>query len=305
MTLLSLVLSTVPATAAPVKIAAVTAKSSYSSGDVSYPADNVKDGKGATPWFEGDSGSGVGSWIEVDLGGTKTVTRLQVLAGDWSSGAGWTRANRPKEVEVKWSDETTTIWTLDDSYQMQTFTLPSPKATAKIRLKVNAIYSGSAFPDTAISEILVFDDSADANATIRQVTASSEFPADAESGYFAVQAADGVRDTFWCEGNKGTDGTGEWLQFTFDAPTRITAALICNGMCSTADVLKKGNAPSRATLTFSDGSTQVVDLKALMPLPQKVAFTPVTTSSVKLRIDGVRKGTEFDDACLSEVSFLK
>lgn len=294
-----------PADAAQVKIASVTAKSSYSSGGTNYPADNVKDGKGGTPWFEGDSGSGVGSWIEIDLGGPHNVTKLQLLAGDWSTGSGWTRANRPKELEVKWSDETTATWTLTDDYKIQTFTPPSAKSTSKIRLKINAIFNGTAFPDTAISEILVFDDAPDTIATVRNVTASSEFPADAEGAYYAVQAADGVRDTFWCEGNKTADGTGEWLEFTFDGPTKVSSLLVCNGMCSTPDILKKGNAPAKVTLQFSDGSTQAVELKALMPLPQKVAITPVTTSSVKLKIDSVRKGTEFDDACLSEVTFVK
>jgi hypothetical protein len=289
--------------AAPVKIASVSAKSSYATGDLSYPADNVKDGKASTPWFEGDPGSGVGSWIEVDLGGTKNVTKLQVLAGDWSGG--WSKANRPKELEVRWSDGTTAIWTLGDDYRLQTFVPPTPKATSTIRLKINSIYNGSAFPDTSISEILVFDDAADTNATIKQVNASTEFPADTEGAYYATQAADGVRDTYWCEGNKTGNGQGEWLEFVFDAPTRISAMSVCNGMCTTSETLKKGNAPSRVTLTFSDGSTQQLDLKALMPLPQKVTLTPVTTSSVKMRIDEIRKGTEYDDTCLSEVSFVK
>ncbi|MEQ1502092.1 MAG: discoidin domain-containing protein [Myxococcota bacterium] len=293
-----------PAFAAPVKIAAVTAKSSYSTGGTSYPAENVKDGKGATPWFEGDSGSGVGSWVELDLGGQHTITKLQLLAGDWSGG-GWAKANRPKELEVKWSDGTTATWTLTDEYRMQTFVPPSPKATGTVRLKINSIYNGSAFPDTAISEILVWDDAPDATARVTTVTASSEFAPDADGSYYAVQAADNVRDTYWCEGSKTSDGVGEWLEFKFDAPTRISALSVCNGMCSTADVLKKGNAPSTVTLQFSDGSTQKVELKALMPLPQKVTITPVTTASVKLKVDAVRKGTEFDDTCLSEVTFVK
>jgi hypothetical protein len=302
---LALALSSDPAAAGQVKIASVNAKSSYSQGDTSYPADNVKDGKGATPWFEGDPGNGVGSWIEIDLGGSHNVTKIQLLAGDWSSGSGWGRANRPKELEVKWSDESTATWTLSDEYKLQTFTPPTAKSTSKIRLKVNSLYNGSAFPDTAISEIVVFDDAPDANARVREVKSSSEFPPDGEGSYYANQAADTVRDTFWCEGNKSSDGVGEWLEFVFDAPTHVSSLLVCNGMCSTPDILKKGNAPSRVTLTFSDGSSQSVDLKALMPLAQKVAITPVTTSSVKVKIDAVRKGTEFDDSCISEVTFVK
>ena len=130
-----------PAEAAPVKVASVTAKSSYASGDVSYPPENIKDGKGGTPWFEGDPGSGVGSWIELDLGGAHNVTRLVMLPGDWSGG--WSKANRPKELEVKWSDDTTATWTLTDDYKAQIFVPPSPKSTSTVRIKVNSIFSGS------------------------------------------------------------------------------------------------------------------------------------------------------------------
>lgn len=306
MTLVSLLplLALDHAFAAPVKIASVTAKSSYASGDLNYPADNIKDGKSSTPWFEGDPGSGVGSWIEVDLGGAKNVTKISLLAGDWSGG-GWAKANRPKEIEVRWSDGSTAIWTLADEYRMQTFVPPSPKSTSTVRFKINSIFNGSAFPDTSISEIVVYDDAADTNATIRSVTSSSEFPADADGSYFAVQAADLVRDTYWCEGNKAGDGAGEWIEFAFDAPTRISAMSLCNGMCSTSEMLKKGNAPSSVTLQFSDGSTQKVELKALMPLPQKYPLTPVTTSSVRIKLDAIRKGTDYNDACISEVSFTK
>ena len=70
------------------------------------------------------------------------------------------------------------------------------------------LYTGTTFPDAAISEIVVYDDQPGTTATVRDVKASSEFPSDAEGSYLAVQAADGVKDTFWCEGNKATDGVG-------------------------------------------------------------------------------------------------
>lgn len=302
--MLSLSLS-LAAEAAPVKIASVSAKSSYAQGGTTYPADNVKDGKAMTPWFEGDPGSGVGSWIEVDLGGTHKVTKIAILPGDWS-GSGWSKANRPKELTVQWSDQSTASWSLTDTYQMQVFTPPSPVSTSIVRLKIGQVYNGSAFPDTAISEILVWDDQPDpAFATIKSVTASSELAADADGSYFAAQAGDGVRDTYWCEGGKTGDGAGEWLEFAFDAPTRITGLSMCNGMCGSVDMLKKGSAPAHVTLQFSDGSTQSMDVKAVMPLAQTLPITAVTTSSVKLKIDAVRPGTEFQDTCVSEVQFKK
>lgn len=299
---LVLLLSTLAAHAAPVAIASVTAKSSYSVGGTTFPANNVKDKK-SKPWYEGDPGNGVGSWIEVDLGGSKNVTKIGVFPGDWTSRDSWTRGNRPKELEVKWSDGTTQLWTLEDGWKMQALTLPSAKATATIRLKVNGVYSGTTFPDTAISEILVWDDAADPNPSIQKVVSSTEFPSDADGSYFAHQAADGIVDTYWCEGNKTSDGVGETLDLQFDKPMPVSTMNICAGMCSFGNQ-QKGNIPTRVTLSYSDGGTQSVDLK-VSPLPQAIPLTTHTTGSVKIRIDAVKKGTEFNDACISEVSFTK
>ncbi len=288
--------------AGTVPIASATAKSYYSAAGTSYPADKVKDGK-TVPWFEGDPGNGVGSWIEIDLGGEKKIMKLAVFAGDWQSGDNWQRANRPREIEIKWSDGTTDLWTMSDEWKVQTYVPKTPKMTSTVRFKVNSLYSGTTFPDTAISEIVVYDDQPGATAIVRDIKASSEFPSDADGSYFAIQAADGVRDTFWCEGNKTSDGVGEWIELHFDAPTAVRAVQVCTGMCS-FDAFMRGNAPSKLTLQFPDGSTQALELK-MGPVPQEYPLRPVTTASVKVRVDAVRKGTEFNDACLSELTFLR
>jgi hypothetical protein len=286
-----------------VPIASATAKSYYSQGGSSYPADRIKDGK-TIPWFEGDSGNGVGAWIEVNLGGDKKVTKLEMFAGDWQSGENWKRANRPKELELRWADGTTDVWTLTDEWKVQTFVPKTPKVSSTIRFKVNSLYNGTTFPDTAISELIVYDDQPGAFATVREVKASTEAPSDADGSYVAAQASDGVKDTFWCEGNKASDGVGEWVEVLFDAPTPIKEVKVCTGMC-TSDAFQRGNAPSKVTLQFSDGSVQHLDLKTVAPLPAPYPITPVTTSSVKVKIDAVRKGSEFNDACLSELTFVR
>ena len=291
------------AQAGVVPISGVTAKSYYSEGGTSYPADKVKDGK-TLPWFEGDPGNGVGAWLEVNLGSDKKVTKLVMFAGDWQSGDNWQRANRPKELEIKWADGTIDIWSLTDEWKAQTFVPKAPKTTSTIRFKVNALYNGTTFPDAAISEIIVYDDQPGAIANVTGVKASSEFPSDADGSYAAIQASDGVRDTFWCEGNKATDGVGEWVEIAFDVATPIKAVKVCTGMCTT-EAFTRGNAPSKVTFQFSDGSSQSLDLKTAAPLPAEYPLTPVTTSTVKVRVDAVRKGTEFNDACLSELTFAR
>jgi hypothetical protein len=298
----AVLVSSLVAHAGVVPIASVTAKSYYSEGGSSYPADKIKDGK-TLPWFEGDPGNGVGSWIEVNLGGDKKVTKLVMFAGDWQSGENWRQANRPKELEISWADGTIDIWTLTDEWKVQTFAPKTPKTTSTIKFKVNSLYSGTTFPDAAISELVVYDDQPGAVATVRDVKASSEFPSDADGSYLAVRAADGVKDTFWCEGNKATDGVGEWVEVLFDAATPVKEVSVCSGMCYSSS-FNRGNAPSKVTLQFSDGSTQHLDLKTT-GFPSTYPLTPVTTSSVKITVDAVRKGTEFNDACFSELTFSR
>lgn len=200
------------ASAAPVKIKGAEAKSFYSKDGATYLPGNVHD-RSTQPWFEGEPGSGVGSWVKVDLGSEHTVTEIRMMAGDWTSETYWSRANRPKLVEIKYSDGSTDRMELTDEWKIQTFKPSSPKATSSIRFKVNAIYSGSAFPDTAISEIQIFDDKPGKTVAVSSASSSSEFPADDEGRYDAGQAADGVKDTMWCEGDKETEGVGEWVEF--------------------------------------------------------------------------------------------
>ncbi len=291
--------------AAQVKIVGVESKSYYNENGVAYHHDNVKDGKSTPPWFEGDSGNGVGSWIEVDLGDEHQVTEVRMLAGDWTSGDHWTKANRPAEVEVRWSDGSTDIWTLADEWQWQSFKPKSPKATSKIRLKFNSLHSGSAFPDTAISELQVFDDSTGKEVVPASATASTTYPSDNSGAYEPIYAYDGVKDTMWCEGNKEGDGVGEWIEFDLGSAVTLLQLKVCAGMCAGLDIFKKGNATTKLTVDFGNGHTQQFPLKDF-PLPQPLRpSSPQKTSKVKLRIDEVRAGSEYNDACISEVSFIK
>ncbi|MEO0600308.1 MAG: hypothetical protein AAF211_02675, partial [Myxococcota bacterium] len=247
------------ASAAPVKIKGAEAKSFYSKDGATYLPGNVHD-RSTQPWFEGEPGSGVGSWVKVDLGSEHTVTEIRMMAGDWTSETYWSRANRPKLVEIKYSDGSTDRMELTDEWKIQTFKPSSPKATSSIRFKVNAIYSGSAFPDTAISEIQIFDDKPGKTVAVSSASSSSEFPADDEGRYDAGQAADGVKDTMWCEGDKETEGVGEWVEFQLAESTTISSMKVCPGMCASLSIHKLGNMPSKMTLEFGDGASQVVDL---------------------------------------------
>lgn len=288
------------ADAKPVKVVGATAKSEYDQEGVYYPARYVKDGKASTAWYEGEAGNGLGAWIELDLGVATDVHKVVVYAGDWKSETSWTRANRPKELELKYSDESVETWTLTDEMTPQVFTPKTPKNTSKIRLRIKSVYSGSAFPDTGLSEVMIFD-GAPSPRLEATVSASSEFPPDGES-YLATNVSDGLQDTYWCEGVEEGDGVGEFLMFDFGRTVTVKTLEILNGMGGGLDLYKKGNAATVVTAQFSDGSTKALTLKPF-PLLQRADLGGKTTSSVKLTISAVRKGTDYNDLCISEAYF--
>lgn len=293
------------AVAAQVEIASVKASSTYPPDEGgSYDAGKLIDGKVATSWVEGEEGSGLGAWLEIDLGGTREIDTIKFWAGMWYSSEFWNRANRPKQIDLEFSDGSTHVCQLQDAHAVQVCSFPK-KSTSKVKAVVKQIYSGTAWPDTAISEIQVFDTTADGRAPIKEVKASSVLPSDADGSYDTSNVFDGIQDTMWCEGSKDGDGTGEWLEFVFDGPTTISSLSLVNGVGGNMLAWTKANHATAATLQFADGSTHEVAFKNKFAKPETVSFPARQTSSVKVTFKGVTRGKEYNDLCISELVFGK
>ena len=290
------------AQAARIKVASVKASSSYTSTDASYEPKQVIDGKAGTSWVEGDPGSGLGAWVELDLGAAVPVQQLRIWGGMWYSTEYWQRANRPKQLEVKFSDGSVQDWNLDDTQSVQTLTLPKAVTTTTVQLKIKGSYNGTTWNDTGISEIQVFDATPDERVAVRSYTASTTSATDGDGNYAAANVGDAINDTMWCEGNKDGDGTGEWLELTFAANTRVAKLGLVNGVASDLPSFMKANRATGATLRFDDGSTQHVEVKSTM-MPQTISIAPRATNTVRITFDAVARGKEFNDLCVSEAYF--
>lgn len=264
----------------------------------------LSDGKQATPWIEGADGAGLGEYIKTDFAAETTVTSLNIWAGCWYNSAYWKHFARPKQVVVEFSDGSSQEFTLKDEFIPQPLALTAPKKTTSIKIKIKSVYSGDAYPDTAISEVQVIDNSPETRIA-GTVTASSTFPADGDGTYVPQNIADGIADSAWCEGNKSGDGTGEWLQLSFPGTTTVSQLKFRNGLTYSAEAYKKSNAATAATLTFSDGSTETIKITDFSMEQTIKLAAPHTASSVKIQFTTVRKGSEFNDMCVSEVYFLK
>ena len=103
-------------------------------------------------------------------------------------------------------------------------------------------------------------------------------------------------------GNKGSDGTGEWLDLSLGRSQSVSAVKVRSGG-PTMDLFKAVNRPTAATLRFADGSTESITLKDML-FEQTFTFAARTTDRVKVSFTGVKKGEKYDDMCVSEITFV-
>jgi hypothetical protein len=291
----ALLLLPTTALAAPIPVKAATASSTFTEQGTWTP-DRAADGKLGTAWVEGDAGAGLGAWLELDLGGEQQVHRIRLWGGDWRSWDEWQHANRPKEVELKFSDGSTQTVTLKDEKVAQTFDLGG-KTTSSIRLKLKSTYSGTAWLDTGIAEVQLLGTEEGEKAS-----ASSIHAEDGDGNYLAANVLDGLADSMWCEGVAG-DGTGQWLDVDFGRPRTVSKLQLINGIGSSLVLWLKANTATGLELRFPDGTTEALAIPSPSFRPTELSFAPRTTQKVRIVVTGVKKGKEFDDLCFSEIRF--
>jgi len=285
--------------AAPIPVQGVSSSSHYTE-EGNYEAARVIDGKQGTAWVEGDAGSGLGAWVTLDLGSEQAVKSLRIWGGDWYDHTSWSRANRPRDIELKFSDGSTHVISMTDAFEAQSFELPEVKRTSTVRFRLKSVYNGTAWPDTGISEIQLFSDTKSAMDSAT-VSVSSTATADGDGNYAAANAHDFVIDSMWCEGDDG-DGTGQWIQYNFASPTALSSVSMINGIGGSLMLWMKANRATTAQLTFSEGATHDITL-ANSKKPQTISFPEKTTESVRVTFTGVSKGKEYNDLCVSEIAF--
>jgi hypothetical protein len=293
----------VPASAGRVAVSSVTASSEYpADASGSYEAKKIADGKISTAWVEGEERNGLGANVTLTLAKEAEVAKVTFWAGMWYSTQYWDYSSRPTEVELAFDDGTTELVQIPNEMKPHTHTLKKPVKTKTIKVTLKNVQSGSTFSDTGISDILVHDTSAGRIVEVASSKASSTAAPDADGGYDVSNLHDGIQDSMWCEGDKGSDGTGQSVTYDFGTKTTLKKLVVRNGIGTSLKFFMKGNRAQNVTLAFDDGSTQKVKLANTM-LKKSYDLTPVTASSVTMTFDDVVKGKEFDDLCISEAYF--
>lgn len=118
--------------------------------------------------------------------------------------------------------------------------------------------------------------------------------------YGAVNLHDGNINAAWCEGRAG-DGIGEYVEFSFDHPIKISTVVISNGYGKSNKSFLENNRIKKVRLTADGGASTDAVLQDT-PKEQSVRFSaPVRTKSVKLTILDVYKGSKYQDTCISDM----
>jgi hypothetical protein len=266
-----------------------------------YEAKQGTDGKLATSWVEGAQGAGLGESLKIEVGEGQSVRSVKIWAGMWFSHDFWTRANRPKEVELRFADGSSHRHTLKDEMVAQVIELPKPVQTSFVEIRLKSVYGGTTWLDTAISEVQVFNDASGSGPEVAKVTSSSQLADDGDGNYNADNMLDGIKDSMWCEGSDG-NGSGEWVEVQFAQSVPVSKLSLINGIGSSLKIWMQAHKVKSLTLQFDDGSSEKVAVKKTM-MAQTVSFPTHSTRKVRVLLGEVDEGPKYDDLCLTELSF--
>jgi hypothetical protein len=112
-----------------------------------FAPENLLDDDPATVWIEAASGRGVGEWIELELGGTREVTRLLVWNGDQREGE-FSSSSRVGQVRIEIGERTFTADLLDIRGP-QAIDLPEVVEASSLRVTILEVAAGGTRSDEA------------------------------------------------------------------------------------------------------------------------------------------------------------
>lgn len=131
-----------------------SASSVYSGDNLGRHApDKMYDGKLNTNWTEDASGNGVGEYVVFNFDDTYAVNKFSIYIGSHYNEAVYRQNCRPKAITLTFSDGSTELVRLNDSYDEQVITLKQYYYTEYIKLTIEEVYTGTKYLDTVIAEL--------------------------------------------------------------------------------------------------------------------------------------------------------
>lgn len=138
--------------------------------------------------------------------------------------------------------------------------------------------------------------------TVTKVISSSEFLSAKGTDYSAANLVDHDSNTVWQEGAQDC-GVNQSITFSFEEPAIISAMRIENGKQIGTDAFLANN--RLASFRIFGNENLLVEIPDTMIAQYIVFENPILDSEVEIVIDSVFGGSQFNDTCISEISFYE
>ena len=270
-------------------------------------------------WVEGVKGPGKGESLKVYFDRETTIDLLCIHPGYQSV---YEINNRPKEIELDFSDGSAARYVFEDRNEDVVIDLDGPTTTKWVKITIVSVYPGTTFDDTCITEVYAYADAwsqarnrglktedldswlDEYTGSLKNYTAVRFTKASASSTlkddrltYKPEWAIQSNPKRAWVEGVKGP-GSGESLTVSFDKATAIDLLCIHPGY---EVVYQVNNRPREVALEFSDGTKAMFEFEDRNEEVVIDLGGPITAKWVKITILSVYPGSQFDDTCITEV----
>ncbi len=169
-------------------------------------------------------------------------------------------------------------------------------------------------PDSRYGVTLLYGRYREAYVDAASVETSSELPKSGNKTYAGSNLIDGDYTTIWSEGVSGT-GVGETITIHLKNIQLVYGVVICNGYTASFEQYTNNGLITDVEVDFGDGATvEVNDIEGYAyegytseNLVEANSFSveleePVMTDTITITIKGAKKGTKYEDTCVSEVS---
>jgi hypothetical protein len=115
--------------------------------------ENMYDNRDNTNWTEDADGYGIGEYVTFFFKDTYAVKELHIKTGSHYSQAVYRENGRPKTITLTFSDGSSCVINLKDTYNEQVAVLDRYYYTDHVILTIDDVYPGTLYPDTAIAEV--------------------------------------------------------------------------------------------------------------------------------------------------------
>ncbi len=140
----------------PVEGLIATASSTYDNDDA-YDAKYAVDGWTDTHWVEGSKAGGNGEYLEIDLGGRKSLKRFEVSTGWAQTDSFFQGYNRAEKVTLSFSDGSSQSFDLDANEKgLQSFDL-KPVTSSKVKVTFDKVKKGDGHNELYVGEVRFFE----------------------------------------------------------------------------------------------------------------------------------------------------